>query len=385
MFLLKKEEKFIVNNKVCICICKQDKRVIFECGHNVCIPCAMKTRSKRDIGIFPYITCICPICFADTKIVLINLLCGSCVTTDKPFCNSEMEDKLNIKTLNYAEKYLIFGELILSYCSTDIKIEEKALIMSKLNSTSYTSFVMNKCNIPDMKEFLLPFKDNKSLLKIDLTGNRLAGNDLDFLNELLKENNTVKILTLDDNLMCNYDFVGPLLKSNSTIQELSLCYNNISTKGSESIAKALRNNETLVKLNLWDNFIGNKGSDCIMNEIRTNNTLIYLNVGRNYIDDNAADAILKCLASNNVLQEFNLSDNRIGNEGIITISNAFLENFSLLEVDFSLNEITDKGADGILSNVAGNANLRIIKMKGNTIAKDSLRNLLKEETRIIFY
>merc|ERR1711991_1000469 len=112
-------------------------------------------------------------------------------------------------------------------------------------------------------------------------------NDEDALaiGELLKTNNTLKTLDLDNNNITDVQSIGEGLKTNKTLQKSWLCHNNIIDV--QNIGEELKTNNTLTTLHLGNNNITDDGGiQSIIDGLKTNNTLKKLYLHNNQLSDN---------------------------------------------------------------------------------------------------
>ncbi len=86
-----------------------------------------------------------------------------------------------------------------------------------------------------------------------LTGKNLTDEDALAIGELLKTNNTLKVLDLGHNNITDVQSIGEALKTNNTLTSLYLARNNITDGGIQSIIDGLKTNKTLRTLVLGGN------------------------------------------------------------------------------------------------------------------------------------
>ena len=117
-----------------------------------------------------------------------------------------------------------------------------------------------------------------------------------------------KNLTDEDALAIGDDdalAIGDVLKTNNTVSWLRLENNNITDV--ESIGDALKTNNTLTTLSLWNNNITDVTS--IGEGLKTNNTLETLYLGSNNITD--VESIGEALKTNKTLEVLDLYNNQL--------------------------------------------------------------------------
>ncbi len=144
--------------------------------------------------------------------------------------------------------------------------------------------------------------------EVYLYGKNLTDEDALAIGELLKTNNTVTKLGLNNNNITDVQSIGEALNTNNTLTELYLENNNIT--GVQSIGELLKTNNALTYLSLDDNNITDVQS--IGEGLKTNNTLTTLNLRNNNItDDSGIQSIIDGLKTNNTLNYLDLQYNQL--------------------------------------------------------------------------
>jgi len=145
-------------------------------------------------------------------------------------------------------------------------------------------------------------------MEVDLRRNNFTDEDILAIGELLKTNNTLKELNLDDDNITDIQSIGDALKTNNTLETLYLFNNNITDV--QSIGEGLKTNNTLTRLSLSGNNITNVQS--IGEGLKSNNTLKTLTLSNNNItDDGGIQSIIDVLKTNNTLKTLFLYDNQL--------------------------------------------------------------------------
>merc|ERR1712100_158709 len=120
---------------------------------------------------------------------------------------------------------------------------------------------------------------------VHLSGQNLTDEDALAIGKLLKANNTLETLWLENNNITDVQSIGDGLKTNKTLTYLDLSINNIIDV--QSIGEGLKTNNTLEVLSLESNNItDDSGIQSIINVLKTNNTLKYLLLRDNQLSDN---------------------------------------------------------------------------------------------------
>ncbi len=93
--------------------------------------------------------------------------------------------------------------------------------------------------------------------------------------------------------------VGDLLKHNDTLKVVSLEWNQIGSIGAKLLAESLKHNRGLTHLDLKNNGINNEGAMALAESLRYNNALKILDLRWNQIEDNGALAFKYALLDRN--------------------------------------------------------------------------------------
>lgn len=126
-----------------------------------------------------------------------------------------------------------------------------------------------------------PLKTNKMLQKIEFCGGVLTTKGLSFLENVLKENKSLKYLYLMDcNIKrCEAEVVSNIMQSSTTLLELHLQANKMRNAGAKALVRGIENNETLRELGLEDNVLSYIGVAVIATALRRNRTLERVTLG----------------------------------------------------------------------------------------------------------
>ncbi len=125
-------------------------------------------------------------------------------------------------------------------------------------------------------------KKLRGKIRVSLIKKNLTDEDALVIGELLKTNNLLKELCLNDNDITDVQSIGEALKTNNTLKVLHLHNNNITDV--QSIGDGLKRNNTLRALYLNNNNITDVQS--IIDGLKTNNTLRILKLENNQLSGN---------------------------------------------------------------------------------------------------
>ena len=143
---------------------------------------------------------------------------------------------------------------------------------------------------------------------LDLSTNHITSQGVLLLAVALRENKTLKELSLTNNQVCDEGirFLSETLAyHNSTLTTLGLGSNDATDTGARYLSQILRTNQTLEILTLPQNQITNQGIELLMDALsRSNRGLRILNVSSNtLVNDGCVESVAKMLNGNQMLRE----------------------------------------------------------------------------------
>ncbi len=200
---------------------------------------------------------------------------------------------------------------------------------------------------------------NKSLLRLDLSGNNLGTNpdNINFLCQGLSDNKIIQKLNLNNNLLGKYEqnliYISNFLASNSSITKFDISF-NILFQIKENMGK------------FFDKFINNekKNSINIIKNLDISNNSIGLVYGN-------IDLISKVFSNNKNLKNINLSKNSIGHfkESFKNIANSILCNNYIQKINLSDNLLNSdpRNIEMIFKIIKNKNNIKKFKAKGNIL------------------
>ena len=128
------------------------------------------------------------------------------------------------------------------------------------------------------------------------------------------KNETLTILSINDNSIEGTNGLARMLKYNNTLKELYIGGNHISDEikedGAQAIANALKENKNsaLTILHIGNNKIGDKGAIAFADMLRINNTLKELYINNKIISSVGASALKEALEVNTTLTTLDIID-----------------------------------------------------------------------------
>ena len=179
-------------------------------------------------------------------------------------------------------------------------------------------------------------KDNRSLCKLNLSGNEIIDSDVKVLANAVSVNTTLQTLDMSYNSICDNGvsfFVEKCLVINHAISELNLSKNMITDNGAKELGRALQVNKTLKELDVCKNWISKVGIMEILKACAKNRTLHKLVCTHNNLSKSGLAAINEYIKKENAVQIFDASWNKIvASLGRLAIKT----NFHLLDLEQNL-------------------------------------------------
>ncbi|RMB95177.1 hypothetical protein DUI87_28164 [Hirundo rustica rustica] len=143
---------------------------------------------------------------------------------------------------------------------------------------------------------------NTTVKSLDLKGNNLRSMGAEALGKLLRQNKSIRSLTLEWNSLGmweeGFSFFCQGLRANNFLQRLDLRNNQINHQGAEELAMALTQNTSLKELDLRWNNIGLLGGRALLNCLHRNKTLKRLELAGNNVPGDILKAVEQALDHN---------------------------------------------------------------------------------------
>ncbi|NXD93433.1 LRC45 protein, partial [Chaetorhynchus papuensis] len=143
---------------------------------------------------------------------------------------------------------------------------------------------------------------NTTVKSLDLKGNNLRTMGAEALGKLLRQNKSIRSLTLEWNSLGmweeGFSFFCQGLRANNFLQRLDLRNNQINHQGAEELAMALTQNTSLQELDLRWNNIGLLGGRALLNCLHSNKTLKRLELAGNNVPGDILKAVEQALDHN---------------------------------------------------------------------------------------
>jgi hypothetical protein len=208
----------------------------------------------------------------------------------------DMEQKLSEEIDELAKNYQVSSMI-------DCVIQNKNIQTLRLDINSISARALAKA-----------MWANHTIICLDLSSNNLNDNAGMYIARILKRNNIIKKMELDNNLFGIFTakaFAESLL-INTSLVTLSLDSNPLTgsldapdISGIIEFSTTLAQNKTLKFLNLWRTNLGIGGGEALALQLEMNETILFCDVGHNNIHTQEAIAIATILERNLAAYEAN--------------------------------------------------------------------------------
>ncbi|XP_052275544.1 leucine-rich repeat-containing protein 74B-like isoform X1 [Dreissena polymorpha] len=239
---------------------------------------------------------------------------------------------------------------------------------------------VNNCTLApsDIKALAYALTTNMCVTSLDLSGNEIGREGMEYLVEMLEENMTVTELRLSNARLGLYEvlLLTEMLSENMRITTLQVAGNDLDDECAKCFAEALKYNRKIKKLNLSHNKFNETGGKILAKSIETNDSIEDLDMSWNSIRMLGAIAWGDTLYNNVDLKHLNLSWNGFGDEGAASIGEALEENNTLLTLDLSCNRIGFEGSRAIAKALGNNSSLESLALSQNQVTTQGAVELL---------
>ncbi|CAF3894139.1 unnamed protein product [Adineta steineri] len=213
----------------------------------------------------------------------------------------------------------------------------------------------------------IQIRNNKVLTILELSHNRIGNNGAQYLYDAFKENKTLIKLNLEGNpgSYCATVSAAIQIRDNKVLTTLNLSHNEIGNNGIQYLYDACKVNKTLIKLNLE----GNPGIYCTTVsaaiQIRNNKVITMMDLLGNHIEDTGTQYLANALQNNATITELNLSRNEISDIGVQYLADMLRNNTTLVTLDLSNNAIEDIGAQELFNSLETNKTIMKVRLDYN--------------------
>ncbi|XP_005530687.1 PREDICTED: leucine-rich repeat-containing protein 45 [Pseudopodoces humilis] len=168
----------------------------------------------------------------------------------------------------------------------------------------FAALALGDCGLSEegVRVLLHGLCSNTTIKTLDLKGNNLRTMGAEALGKLLRQNKSIRSLTLEWNSLGmweeGFSFFCQGLRANNFLQRLDLRNNQINHQGAGELAMALTQNTSLQELDLRWNNIGLLGGRALLNCLQSNKTLKKLELAGNNVPGDILKAVEQALDHN---------------------------------------------------------------------------------------
>ena len=251
-------------------------------------------------------------------------------------------DKYLFKQLNTNENLKVFD---LSY-NDNINIH---LLKNIINLKNISKIYLQRNNITDndiqrISQYIQEFKSH--LKELHLQSNLIGITGSEYIAQLIKDNNYLKVLNITDNPLQSQGIINicdSITNNKNKISELLINSTKCNDYCIEKITTMLKFNKNLKIFTATENKFSNKGVDRILSTLRTNNTLLQISIGNKYINSTAFENIADYLSFNKSLIYLEIKSSKITDDIIKKLAKMLLINKTLTHINLVDNLLTREG------------------------------------------
>lgn len=222
---------------------------------------------------------------------------------------------------------------------------EGVLLGEALNTLLKNNIHLKELNLSDCflddlvaLSFIDSLKENKKLIKLDISYNNFSEKGLKYIKESLQLSSSIKSLVING-IISNYIF-SPLLSSTNKLLHLSASSLNLN---SEDVFSFTSKEKRMVSLDISGNNFNDNSIFNMEDYISNHFSLLFLNVSYNKLCDKAISLLTKYLFENKTIKVIDLSYNTFTDESMRSLNEVIWSHHSLIELNLSGNQLTTVG------------------------------------------
>eukprot|EP01080_Neovahlkampfia_damariscottae_P005607 gene5607-9424_t len=259
--------------------------------------------------------------------------------------------------------------------STNFNINANHIFNSLKNNKTLKVLKVSDISLKDSVDSLVDLiKKNDTLIQLTLNNCSLDQYDKFFLMSAVQNNPTLRILHLQGNSIFTYHGpkheeyddldldIGPFISKNKTLKVLNLADCEFDQHVLCSILESLKENNTLEVLNL-SKTVRYYSKNNIFESLKFNKTLKSLYLNEINFSPEILQYLLESIEENDTLELLSLSGNSLQNESCEPISKMLSKNQKLVELNLEKNWMDEKGLELILEGLQFNTTLVVLNVK----------------------
>ncbi|XP_068108771.1 NACHT, LRR and PYD domains-containing protein 12-like isoform X2 [Hyperolius riggenbachi] len=282
--------------------------------------------------------------------------------------------------------------------------DEFSVLMMALTTSRIEELHLQSNNLPSSccPHLASGIRNNQTLRKLRLSGNKLGGDEFSVLMEALptsrieelhlgsnnlcssccphlatgiRNNQTLRKLVVSCNRLGGDEFsVLMAALTTSRIEELDLGNNNLPSSCCPHLASGIRNNQTLRKLDLSCNRLGGDEFSVLMAALTTSR-IVELHLGGNILPSSCCPHLASGIRNNQTLRKLRLSWNRLGSDEFSVLMAALTTSW-IEELDLQVNALPSSCCPHLASGIRNNQTLKKLHLSCNKLGGDEFSVLM---------
>jgi hypothetical protein len=271
--------------------------------------------------------------------------------------------------LNYIYKVIkyIYSSLIGNKQSHSNLIQHKITPYHRLLNNDPSKYY-SIYSIGELRESVNLLIKNKTISKLGIHTN--DGDTIDYINKILKKNNTISELSLSKSSISGIGIETIINNINefslSNIRQLDISYNKLRSIDIHYIFKALDDNNQITNLNMSGISLSRSRLKLLCSYIIKSQRIRQLYIKLCDIQYNDVDILYDLLVRNKSIRKLDISYNRIGDDGLNLIYRGLLINNTLRYLCIDYISITDKSIS-VMSNIIKANKLRGLYFSNSSV------------------
>jgi len=208
------------------------------------------------------------------------------------------------------------------------------------------SLTKNHMDTKSWQRLSQAFKQNKSLITLDIRLNTISDDNARCLADALKTNTHLRTLSLPstDLTGSSASIILDSLSRHLCLSDLDIGFNDLQDDGCRSLAAFQLTNSNIKRLRMRDSGVTDFGISRFFRAMKKNTRLAVLDISGNKIGKEPLNSLTEMLLHNRTLRELNLEKCNITRDGCRALARALRTNTSLKILNLSMNPIKDLGA-----------------------------------------
>jgi Ran GTPase-activating protein (RanGAP) involved in mRNA processing and transport len=236
----------------------------------------------------------------------------------------------------------------------------------------------NKVTTAGAIAFAEALKVNEILITLNLYANEIRKEGGIALAEALQVNPSLQSLNLQSNRITDAVVnLCDVLKENNTVRELNLQNTLLDEDICQRMSDGLLTNQSLMSINFAGNPFGNCGVKFLLNALKGKTALRYLDISDCGIAGlDAVEDICELIELGGNLQILQLDDNKLGRQGVIQLCTRLERNTAIHSINLDRTNMAREGALALAIALKKKSYWLSLSIAGNKIGNDGIKNVL---------